>query len=78
MKKARKLSSLDRVVAACLAVVWLGGGAIGACVALIQGRWAIGIAAAAAVYYGAAWLRVVARSRPLTWAEFVTPWRRSA
>jgi len=36
----------------------------------------LGFVGLAAVLYGAAWLRVAARSRLLTWHEFIAPWRR--
>jgi hypothetical protein len=44
--------------------------------ALVQGRWIMAFVALGALLYGAAWLRVAARSRLLTWVELIAPWRR--
>jgi hypothetical protein len=76
MKRSRTLSSSERVLAVCLSLAWLCGGALALYSALIHSRWGIGVAAIAALIYGAAWLRVAALSRLLTWAELVAPWRR--
>ena len=76
MKRSRTLSSLERVLAVCLSLPWLCGGAFAFYFALIHSRWGIAVAALAALVYGAAWLRVAALSRLLTWAELVAPWRR--
>jgi hypothetical protein len=76
MKRDRTLSPFERVVALCLSLAWLGGGAFAFYFALIHSRWGIGAAALAALVYGVAWLRVAATSRLLTWAELIAPWRR--
>jgi hypothetical protein len=76
MKRNRTLSPFERVVALCLSLAWMGGGALASYFALIHSRWVIGAAALGALLYGAAWLRVAATSRLLTWAELTAPWRR--
>jgi len=76
MRKRGTLSRLERGVAVGLAAIWLAGGACAMYVALVHGRWGLGFVGLAAVLYGAAWLRVAARSRLLTWHEFIAPWRR--
>jgi len=76
MKRSRTLSSVERVVALCLALTWLCGAAFAFYFAWLHSRWGFGVAALGALLYGAAWLRVAARSRLLTWAELVAPWRR--
>jgi hypothetical protein len=76
MPKRRALSSFERGLAVCLSLVWLGAGALALYLALVHSRWGMGVAALAALIYGAAWLRVAALSRLLTWPELVAPWRR--
>jgi hypothetical protein len=76
MPKRRTLSPFQRGLAVFLALVWLGGGALALYLALVHSRWGVGIAALAALIYGAAWLRVAALSRLLTWPELIAPWRR--
>jgi hypothetical protein len=76
MRKKGSLSRLERGLAIALAAIWLVGGACGIYLALARGRWGLSFVALAAVIYGAAWLRVAARARLLTWNELVAPWRR--
>ena len=76
MPKRRALSPFERGLAVCLSLVWLGCGALALYLALVHSRWGMGVAALAALIYGAAWLRVAALSRLLTWPELVAPWRR--
>lgn len=76
--RRRSLSPIERGVAVILAVVWLLAGAAGLYVALAHSRWTLAIVSVAALVYAAAWLRVAARSRLLTWRELIAPWRRVA
>ena len=70
------LSSADRVVAVALGAVWLGGGISAVALGVMRGQWLLVVVGVGALSYAAAWLRVVARSRLLTWAELAAPWRR--
>jgi hypothetical protein len=72
---ARRLSRLERWLAIALALVWLGGGIAALVLAVAESRWSLGACALLALPYGAAWLRIAARARLLTWAELVAPWR---
>ena len=76
MQKRRPLSPFERGLAICLSLVWLGAGGLAMYLAWVQSRWGMGVAAVAALIYGAAWLRVAALSRLLTWPELVARWRR--
>ena len=75
MRAARTLSQAERVIALCLALIWIAGGGAGLYFALIQSRWIGAACASAAVAYGIAWARVAAFSRLLTWPRLLTPWR---
>jgi hypothetical protein len=75
MRRNGKLSRLERLLAVGLSLVWLSGGCIALYFALINARWGMVALALVAVVYGAAWLRVAALARLLTWLEFVAPWR---
>jgi hypothetical protein len=58
-----------------LSLVWLSCGCVGLYVGLADARWGMALLALATVVYGAAWLRVAALARLLTWPELVAPWR---
>jgi hypothetical protein len=75
MRRTATLSRLERGLAVCLSVIWLAGGAFALYLALARGHWMMAFVALGALVYGAAWLRVAARSRLLTWVELVAPWR---
>jgi uncharacterized membrane protein YbaN (DUF454 family) len=76
MAVRNKLSSVDRVIALSLGVVWLGMGATGLVLGLIHGQFILVALAFFAIWYGVLWFRVAARSRKLTsWREFIMPWR---
>jgi O-antigen/teichoic acid export membrane protein len=70
------LSPLERGLALALALVWLCGGAFASYFALAYSHWGMAIGGFAALLYGAAWLRVAAFSRLLTWRELIAPWKR--
>jgi hypothetical protein len=70
-----KLSIVNRAIALALAVVWLGAGMVGIVLGLIHGQLLVVVLALFAISYAVLWFRVVARSRLLTWREFVVPWR---
>jgi hypothetical protein len=76
MPRPGELSSLERGLAVCLAIVWLLGGCFALYFATVYSRWGIAACALAALVYGLAWLRVAALSRLVTWPELVAPWRR--
>ena len=76
MRKPGTLSPFERGLALALSLVWLGGSVGTLYFAVLQSRWLPGFLAIAALVYGAAWLRVATRSRLLTWAELIAPWRR--
>jgi hypothetical protein len=70
-----KLSNLNRAIALALAVVWLGVGVVGIVLGLKHGQLLLVVLAVCAISYAILWFRVVARSRLLTWRDFVVPWR---
>ncbi|HMH30832.1 MAG TPA: hypothetical protein VK580_19735 [Steroidobacteraceae bacterium] len=72
---ARKLSKAERILALCLAAIWIAAGCAALAIALVHSRWFTCIIALAAVGYGIAWLRVALFARLLTWPELFTPWR---
>jgi hypothetical protein len=74
-RPARKLSKLERALAICLSLVWVGGGCVVLGVGLIHARWIMTLCAAAAIGYGIAWARVAVLSRLLTWPRLLMPWR---
>ena len=76
MHRRGTLSPFERGLAVCLSLVWLCGGAFALYFALVHSRWGMGLVALAALVYGAAWLRVAALSRLLTWPKLIAPWRR--
>jgi hypothetical protein len=75
MANAAKLGSINRVVAAILALVWTCAGLVGLTVALTQGVWVAAIAGIFALWYAMLWARVGIQARLLRWSEFATPWR---
>jgi len=76
MAVRNKLSSVDRVIALSLGVVWLGMGMVAVVLGLIHGQLILVTLALFAIWYGVLWFRVAARSSKLTsWREFIMPWR---
>jgi|KBSMisStandDraft_5_1062788.scaffolds.fasta_scaffold3636699_1 hypothetical protein len=75
MQGRRKLSRLSRVTALLLALVWLGAGLVAIALGYLRGHWLLLAVGMFAVVYAVLWLRVVARSRLLSWHEVVAPWR---
>jgi hypothetical protein len=71
----RELSSVNRMVALVLAVIWLCAGIGAIVVGFMQARWLVVVLGVFALWYALLWLRVVSRRRLLTWAELVVPWR---
>jgi len=72
----KALSPIERGVAVSLALIWLCGGGFALYLGIVHVRWGVATCGIAALAYGAAWLRVAARSHLLTWRELVTPWKR--
>jgi hypothetical protein len=70
-----KFSSINRFVAAILALVWASAAVAGLVVAYVSGRWVLLLLALFALWYAVLWVRVVAQARLLTWSEVATPWR---
>jgi len=75
MPMRTKLGSINRIVAAILAVVWASAAVAGLGVAYLSGRWVVLLAALFAFWYAVLWVRVVVQARLLTWNEVATPWR---
>jgi hypothetical protein len=75
MRTVRRFSAAERILAICLAAIWIAGSCTVFYSALIHSRWFIGIVALAGVGYGIAWVRVALLARLLTWPELFTPWR---
>jgi hypothetical protein len=75
MRTARKLSTAERILAICLAAIWIAAGCTVFYSALTHSRVFVGIVALAGVAYGIAWARVALLARLLTWPELLTPWR---
>jgi hypothetical protein len=76
MAVRNKFSSVDRVIALFLGVVWLGMGLAGLVLGMMHGQWIPVALALFAICYGVLWFRVAARSRKLTsWRELIMPWR---
>lgn len=75
MRTARRLTAAERILAICLAAIWIAGSCTVLYSALIHSRRWIGIVALAGVGYGIAWARVALLARLLTWPELFAPWR---
>jgi len=70
-----KLGSINRLVAAILALVWTCASFGGLVAAYVYGTWAAAVAAIFALWYAALWIRVVVHARLLAWSEVAMPWR---
>jgi len=70
-----KLSSINRLVAVILALVWACAGVAGLVVAYVYGAWMAAVAAIFALWYAVLWVRVVVQARLLAWSDVATPWR---
>ena len=75
MANRSTLSGVNRVVALALAIVWLCAGVAAIVVGVAHAQWLLVAVALTAICYALLWLRVVARSRLLTWRELAAPWR---
>lgn len=75
MANAAKFGSINRVVAAILALVWACAGVAGLTVVFSQGLWVAAVGGVFALWYAILWARVGIQARLLTWSEFATPWR---
>jgi hypothetical protein len=75
MQGRRKLNRLSRLTALLLALVWSGAGLVAIAAGYLRGHWLLSTVGLFAVMYGVLWLRVVARSRLLSWHQVVAPWR---
>lgn len=76
MAVRKKLSSVDRVIALSLGVIWLGMGVAGLILGLIHELWIPVALAFFAIWYGVLWFRVAVLSRKLTsWRVLIMPWR---
>lgn len=78
MQTRRKLSGLNRFAAALLAFAWLVAGCVAIVFGLASGHWLLVTGGLLATVYGLLWIRVVVRSRLLSWKEFIIPWRAAA
>jgi hypothetical protein len=78
MQGKRNLGRLNRLTALILALVWPGAGLVAVVAGFLRDRWLLLTVGLFAAVYGILWLRVFARSRLLSWREFVAPWRSAA
>lgn len=78
MPSPSKLSGLNRFVAFVLALVWLGAGCAAIAFGLVSGGWLPVIGGFFAIVYAVLWVRVIVRSRLLSWQELRAPWRVAA
>jgi len=78
MHSPRTLTKTERIIAVCLALIWIAGGCAGSYLALVQSSWRIAIVSLAALAYGIAWTRVALFSRLLTWPKLFAPWRQGS
>jgi len=70
-----KLRSINRLIAAILALIWACAGVGGLVVAYVYGTGVAAVAAVLALWYAALWIRVVVHARLLAWSEVAMPWR---
>ena len=75
MPSPRTLNKTERIIAICLALIWIAGGCAGLYFAFVQSRWLIAIVSLAAVAYGIVWTRVALLARLLTWQGLSALWR---
>jgi len=78
MQGRSKLSRLNRFVALLLALTWLAAGCLAVVLGFASGHWLVATGGFLAIVYGLLWLRVVIRSRLLSWQEFIMPWRAAS
>lgn len=64
-----------RVVAASLALIWLGAGLTALVLAVLPRRWLLAFVGIGALWYGALWVQVARKGRRLTSKEARVPWR---
>jgi len=64
-----------RIVAALLAMVWIGAGVAALIAGVTVQRWLLSLAGLMALWYGVIWLFVARHGRRLTTREALTPWR---
>lgn len=63
------LTRTNRLVAAALALMWIGGGSLALLVFAKQGRWLLAIVPLLAIAYGGLWIRVAVTGRLLRWRK---------
>ena len=73
----KTVHSINRLVAALLAIIWALVGAVGFIVTVRSGQWWWALLGVCAFWYALVWVRVVAKARLLTWQEATMPWRGS-
>ena len=74
MNVLRAVSSVDRCIAAALALVWVGAGIGGLVLGLLTFRWVLVAISVLACIYGIAWVRVARSGRLLTgWRDLLLP-----
>ena len=71
----KSITSINRVTAAVLAVIWLALAIAGLAAVRQTGNLALAVAVAFALLYAVLWTRVALLARLLTWTEVLTPWR---
>ena len=78
MQRRHRLNRVNRSAALLLALTWLCAGSVAIVFGFASGQWLLVIGGFPAIVYGALWMRVAARSRLLSWREFIAPWRVAA
>jgi hypothetical protein len=71
----KHVRGVNRVTALVLALVWLCAGVVAVVLGGLHARWLLAACGVFAIGYAVLWLRVVARSRPLSWRDIGAPWR---
>jgi len=71
----KHVRGVNRATALVLALVWMCAGIAGVVLGVLYGRWLLAASGAFAIGYAVLWLRVVARSRLLSWRDIGAPWR---
>lgn len=70
-----EVTGVNRLVAGLLSLIWLSSGLAGLYLGAAHRQWMLVALSLLALCYSALWLRVVLRSRLLSWQRLVFPWR---
>lgn len=75
-KYGSRFSTVDTVIAAGFALVWVGASLTAILLGLRRGAWVVLIAGPLGLWYGVLWVRAAQKGRRLDWREAICPWRR--